>query len=221
MTLQRAKGGQCGKTSLCFGLYFEAYWWRLHVIFQVINILTASCFKYTWQVSLRCSRCVSSSAILQHNKRTSNVLLDFVISKTCNPPFPPSLIVPFLPDFSHSLSSLAPNQQIYMTAPSLLVEAGTKRSAAARSLIKDSYRTICMHETKGFWLPTAQPSHCWAVWGAGSSLWRGEQGHDGPVESTVWQWCQAVPDQKKKNKKKQVNVSFLNFQKGRKFKKEI
>lgn len=121
--------------------------------------------------------------------------------------------------FSHSLSSLAPNQQIYMTAPSLLVEAGTKRSAAACLLIKDSYRTICMHETKGFWLPTAQTSHCWAVWGAGSSLCRGEQGHDGPVESTVWQWCQAVADQKKKNKKKQVNVSFLNFQKGRKKKK--
>lgn len=73
--------------------------------FRSKNILTASCFKYTWQVSLRCSTCVSSSAILQHNKITSNVLLDFVISKTCNPTFvhfcafPPSLIVHFLPDF--------------------------------------------------------------------------------------------------------------------------
>lgn len=64
--------------------------------------------------------------------------------------------------FSHSLSSLAPNQHIYMTAPSLLVAAGTKRSVAARSLIKDSYRTICMYEQRGSGSPlpsrlTAEP----------------------------------------------------------------
>lgn len=122
--------------------------------------------------------------------------------------------------FSHSLSSLAPNQHIYMTAPSLLVAAGTKRSVAARSLIKDSYRTICMYEQRGSGSPlpsrlTAEPCEVLEVPFAEEN-----RGMTGQWKVQYDSGVKLYQTKKRKTKqKKQVNVSFLNFQKGRQLKK--